>query len=85
MDYAAYREAYFVDPPPEPRFAHGGVFGVALFFEQYAEAVDFYSRVLGPPGYVEGDNTRGWRIGGSAPGSGVQRESEDLHELSPGP
>ena len=65
MDYAAYQKTYFVDPPPEPRFAYSGVFGVALFFERYEEAVAFYSRVLGPPAYVEGDSTRGWSVGGS--------------------
>ena len=65
MDYAAYQKAYFVNPPPEPRFACSGVFGVALFFEPYEEALAFYSRVLGPPAYVEGDNTRGWLVGGS--------------------
>ena len=65
MDYAAYRMAYFTDPAPKPRFAYSGVFDVALYFESYDEALAFYSRVLGPPAYVEGENTHGWRIGGS--------------------
>jgi hypothetical protein len=65
MDYAAYRKAHFVDPAPKPRFAYSGVFDIALYFERYDKALAFYSRVLGSPAYVEGDNTRGWRIGGS--------------------
>ena len=65
MDLTAYRKAYFVDPPPEPRFSYEGMFGFALFFEQYEEAVELYSQVLGPPAYVEGENTRGWPIGGA--------------------
>jgi len=65
MDYAAYRKAYFTDPAPEPRFAISGVFDIALHFELYDEALAFYNRVLGPPAYVEGDSTHGWRVGGS--------------------
>jgi hypothetical protein len=65
MDYAAYREAYFVDPPPKAKFAFSGIFGIALFFEAYEEAVAFYGRVFGPPAYVEGDNTHGWLVGDS--------------------
>ena len=49
MDYDAYRAAYFVDPPPEPRFAYSGIYGISLFIEQYEEALAYYSRVLGPP------------------------------------
>ena len=63
MDYESYRKAYFVDPAPEPQFEFAGLHGVALFFEDYEAAVDYYSRVLGPPVYVEGQFTRGWRIG----------------------
>jgi hypothetical protein len=63
MDFESYQEAYFVKPPPEPRYKFGGLFGVTLFMEQYEEALAFYSRVLGLPAYVEGDSTRGWRIG----------------------
>lgn len=65
MDYNTYRHAYFVDPVPEPRFALEGVHGVALFFSQYEAAVEFYTTVLGPPAYVEGRGTRGWRLGGT--------------------
>ena len=65
MDYAAYRKAYFVDPAPELRFAFLGVFDIALHYDRYDEALVFYNRVLGPPAYVEGDSTHGWRIGGS--------------------
>lgn len=63
MDYQTYRAAYFVDPEPEPRFAFSGSFGVTLYFAAYAAAVAYYTQVLGPPAYVEGSGTRGWRIG----------------------
>lgn len=63
MDLDAYRKAYYVDPPPEPRFYLTGSFGATLYFEDYAPAIAFYARVLGPPAYVEGEGTRGWPIG----------------------
>jgi len=65
MDEAAYRQAYFVDPQPEPLFRFEGIRGVSLFFDAYEEAVAFYSSVLGPPNYVEGAGTRSWVIGDS--------------------
>jgi hypothetical protein len=63
MDYETYRQNYFVDPPPKSRYAFRGTFGVTLFYEDFQAAVDYYERVLGPPAYVEGKGTRGWRIG----------------------
>lgn len=63
MDYEAYQSAYFVQPPPAPRFQFRGAFGVTLYFAAYETAVAFYTDVLGPPAYVEGAGTRGWRIG----------------------
>ncbi len=63
MDYAAYQQQYFTDPAPRPRFEYGGLHGATLFFDDYARAVDFYARVFGPPAYVEGEWTRGWRLG----------------------
>lgn len=63
MNYEEYRKAYFTDPMPEARFGFNGSFGVTLYFEDYEAAVAFYSRVLGPPAYVEGKGTRGWPIG----------------------
>lgn len=63
MDFETYRKKYYTDPPPEPRCQFTGAFGMALFYENYAEVVDYYSAVLGPPAYVEGQGTRGWRIG----------------------
>lgn len=65
MNYKAYRQSFFVHPPPEPRYDHTGLFGASLFYQEYEEAVAYYTRVLGEPAYVEGDNTRGWPIGGS--------------------
>lgn len=63
MDYEAYRNAHFADPLPEPRYRFGGSFGVTLYFVAYDEAVAYYTDVLGPPAYVEGNGTRGWAIG----------------------
>ena len=63
MDFNAYRQAYFADPQPEPRFRFKDSFGVTLYFEKYEAAIAFYERVLGPPAYLEGEGTRGWRIG----------------------
>jgi GNAT superfamily N-acetyltransferase len=63
MDINAYRSAYFTDPPPEPHYRFSGSFGVTLFLEDFATAVAYYERVLGPPAYVQGEGTRGWRIG----------------------
>ena len=62
MDYEAYRKAYVVDPAPEPRYRFSDSFSVALYFEDYAAAVEYYTEILGPPGYIEGEWTRGWRI-----------------------
>jgi len=63
MDYEEYRDKYFVDPPPEARFQFAGVHGIALFYEDYEQAVAFYASVLGPPAYVEGEGTKSWPIG----------------------
>jgi hypothetical protein len=63
VDYGAYRQSYFVEPAPEPRFDYAGLHGTTLFFGDYAAAVEFYTRVFGPPAYVEGGGTRGWRLG----------------------
>lgn len=63
MDYEAYRKKYFVQPPPEQKFAYQGLLGVTLYFEAYEEAEAYYTEVLGSPAYIEGDSTRGWQIG----------------------
>ena len=63
MDYAEYRRQFFVDPPPEPRFEIRGIGGVSIFVADFATALAYYTEVLGSPDYVEGDNTRGWRLG----------------------
>ena len=63
MDISEYRARYFVDPPPVPLYAFEGIGGVTLYFAHYDEAVGFYAQVLGPPAYVEGPRTNGWRIG----------------------
>jgi hypothetical protein len=81
MDFEEYRRAYFVDPPPEPRFRFDGVRGATLYFSDYEEAVAYYTEVLGAPEYVEGAGTRGWRVGDSwltllAGGDGAPRNTE---------
>ncbi len=63
MDFDAYRRAYFVDPPPEPRFRFSNSLGATLYYQDWATALAFYEAVLGPPVYVEGADTRGWPIG----------------------
>jgi hypothetical protein len=63
MDYETYRRRNFVDPPPTARFRVDGLAGVALYLPHYEDAVRFYAAVLGPPAYVEGESTHGWRLG----------------------
>ena len=63
MDFDAYQKAYFLDPQPEARFAFRGSFGLTLYYQDFEEALAFYTQVLGPAGYQEGDSTRGWKIG----------------------
>ena len=63
MDYETYRKNYYTTPEPKQRYPFTGDFGATLFYQDYAAAVSYYERVLGPPAYVEGEGTRGWRIG----------------------
>lgn len=63
MDYQTYRKKYFVDPAPEPRFRFSGTLGATLYYQNYEEALGFYEEVLGPPAYIEGENTHGWQVG----------------------
>lgn len=63
MNFQEYRNTYFVDPLPMPRYRFSDSFGVTLYFEAYDAAVGYYQQVLGPPAYVEGEGTRGWQIG----------------------
>ena len=63
MDYESYRQKYFVEPAPESRFDFRGLHGTTLYFSDYEAAVEYYTRVLGQPAYVEGQGTRGWRLG----------------------
>ena len=64
MDYKTYQKNYFAHPAPQPRYNFSGDFGVTLFYRDYGAAIAYYEQVLGPPAYLEGDGTRGWRIGG---------------------
>lgn len=63
MNFEDYRKKYFVEPPPEERFGFAGQLGITLYFQDYEQAVAFYQQVLGPPAYVEGTSTKGWRLG----------------------
>ena len=63
MDFEEYHRAYFAQPQPPGRFQFRDAFGTTLYYEDYPDAAAFYERVLGPPNYLEGDSTRGWRIG----------------------
>jgi hypothetical protein len=63
MDYDTYRKNFFTNPLPQPRFEFAGLHGLTLFYVDYAAAIDYYQRVLGPPAYLEGKFTHGWQIG----------------------
>jgi uncharacterized glyoxalase superfamily protein PhnB len=64
MDYETYKKKFYADPSPKPRYNFTGAFGSTLFYEDYQAAITYYEKVLGPPAYIEGEGTRGWRIGG---------------------
>lgn len=63
MNYEEYKKAYFISPVPEPKFNILGIHGVALYFDDYEKALDYYTAVLGPPAYIEGQFTHGWPLG----------------------
>lgn len=63
MDYQTYRKKYFDNPAPEPRFRFSRASGTTLYYQDYEEALAFFEEVLGPPAYIEGESTHGWRIG----------------------
>lgn len=63
MDFDTYHKAFFLNPQPEPRFSFSGNFGLTLYYQDFEDAIAFYTQVLGPSGYQEGNSTRGWRIG----------------------
>ena len=63
MEYEEYCKKYFVEPAPDPKFDFAGLLGATLYFQDFAEATQYYQRVLGPPAYVEGSGTKGWRVG----------------------
>ena len=65
MDFETYRKSFYTDPQPEPRFDLLGIHGATLYYEEYSAALDFYTRVFGPPDYREGEFTHGWRLGNS--------------------
>lgn len=63
MDYETYRKNYFVEPAPEQRFDFKGLYGATLYFQDFERARKYYELVLGPPAYIEGRSTVGWRVG----------------------
>jgi hypothetical protein len=58
MNNEEYRKKHFVEPQPEQRFRFVNSFGVTLYFEEFNAAITYYEKVLGPPGYVEGEGTK---------------------------
>ena len=63
MDFNEYREKYFTDPAPEPRFDFQGIRGAAVYYQDYQSSLAYFQQVFGPPGYVEGEFTHGWLLG----------------------
>lgn len=63
MDYAEYVRRFFRDPVPPERFSTLGLIGATLYYEDYAAALEFVTKVFGEPIYKEGENTHGWRLG----------------------
>ena len=63
MDYETYRKNFFTTPSPEQRFAFAGLFGASLYYQDYLAALAFYTKVLGPPAYIEGEHTHSWTVG----------------------
>ena len=63
MDFNEYRDKYFTDPAPEPRFGFQGIRGAAVYYQDYKAALVYFEQIFGPPGYVEGKFTHGWLLG----------------------
>ena len=62
MNYEEYKNN-FIRNPEEQEFAYQSMNSVALFYEDFHEAINYYTAVLGTPNYQEGEFTFGWRIG----------------------
>jgi len=65
MDLAEYKEKFFTDPQPESRYDYRGILGASIHYKDRAAALEFLQRVFGPPAYVEGKDTHGWKLGES--------------------
>ena len=63
MDFEEYKKKYFIYPQPTQKFNFAGILGTALFYQDYQAALEFYTKVLGPPAYIEGKNTHSWILG----------------------
>ncbi|MFN2145203.1 MAG: VOC family protein [Anaerolineales bacterium] len=63
MDFDEYRSKYFADPAPEPKYNFQGIRGAAVYYQDYQAALAYFEQVFGPPSYVEGEFTHGWRLG----------------------
>jgi len=63
VNIETYRNSYFTNPAPQPRFKFESLNAITLYFQRYPEALAFYTAVLGTPQYKEGEFTHGWRIG----------------------
>ncbi len=65
MDFEEYRKKYYTDPPPDSLYQVRGIHGATLYYQDYQAALDFFQQVFGPPAYVEGELTHGWKLGSS--------------------
>ena len=63
MNFAEYKKKFYADPQPESRFAFRGIQGASIHYQDYSAALDFLRRVYGPPSYIEGEFTHGWKLG----------------------
>ena len=65
MDFDEYKRKFYVQPAPPQKFKLSGLRGAAIYASPYEQALAFYTQVFGPPHYVEGETTHGWRLGDS--------------------
>jgi hypothetical protein len=63
LDVAEYKKKFFTNPHPERRFAFRGIQGASIHYRDHSAALEFLQRVFGPPAYIEGEFTHGWKLG----------------------
>ncbi len=65
MNFDEYRQKFYKRQPSEQDWAIEGQRGFSIHVSDYAEALAFYTQVLGNPHYIEGQDIHGWRLGDS--------------------